>query len=79
MDESKYLVFKDHGGESWGRKTKMVQIHSARTDGHLGTIRWHGPWRRYCFFPDPDTLWSAGCMKAVEDYISRLMAERGRP
>jgi len=34
------------------------------------------PWRQYVFFPADLTYWSAGCLRDVQERISRLMAER---
>lgn len=42
----------------------------------LGTIEWHSPWRQYVFFPADLTYWSAGCLRDLQEQISRLMAER---
>ena len=44
----------------------------------LGTIRWYGPWRQYCFFPEPDTVWSAGCLADVQTAIARIAQRRRR-
>ena len=42
-------------------------------------MRWYGAWRQYCFFPYPETVFSAGCLKDVQEFIEALMAERRKP
>lgn len=43
----------------------------------IGYIKWHGPWRQYCFFTDDDTIiLSRGCMKTINDFITKLMEAR---
>lgn len=59
-----------------GRKTEIYRVMSVHYDVELGTIEWHSPWRQYVFFPADLTYWSAGCLRDVEEQISRLMAER---
>ena len=40
----------------------------------LGIIAWYGPWRAYCFFPESDTVWSAGCLEELRNAIGVLNA-----
>lgn len=41
--------------------TKRWRATSASGDP-LGWIQWYSPWRRYVFFPKPDTLYDASCL-----------------
>lgn len=68
-----YLVFEPQ--DIYGRKTKVVYVLSASLGIYLGEIRWKGGWRQYCFYPAPDTVFSVGCMKDIQDEIQRLMKE----
>ena len=54
-----------------GRKTRDYHIVS-RDRSRLGTIKWYGPWRQFCFFPASDTVWSDGCLRDVQDAMRRL-------
>lgn len=58
-----------------GRKTR-TSIWECRTlqDGVLGEVKWYGPWRQYCFFPDGYTVFSAGCMDDINDFMRNLRA-----
>jgi hypothetical protein len=46
------------------RKTDSWEVWSLHDARHIGQVRWHSRWRRYCFFPssgvacDPDYLGS---------------------
>lgn len=42
----------------------------------LGRIRWHAPWRRYCFYPNPCSIWDYGCLREVAAFIDAEMAKR---
>lgn len=44
----------------------------------LGEIRWFAPWRRYVFFPVPNTLFDSGCLKEIANFIIARMEERDK-
>jgi len=71
--ESKYIEFMEVGDTG---KTKIWQVLSRKTAYVLGHIRWYGPWRRYCFFPSPETVFSIDCMEVISANIKYLMDER---
>jgi len=54
-----------------GRKTHVYEIRNAGSDNVLGTIEWYGPWRQFCFVPKGATVWSAGCLQDVRDFIAK--------
>lgn len=58
------------------RKTPIVQVRSRSNEALLGTIRWFGQWRQFCFYPQPLTIFNAGCMKDIQVEIAGLMEER---
>ena len=73
---SGFLTFQERPqGE---RKTKIVDVISARHGNQLGVIGWHGAWRQYVFQPTAETIWSDGCLADVVAYLSTLRAERTR-
>lgn len=57
-------------------KTTMWACYNNRSDGNLGTVRWYGPWRQYCFLPAPDCVFSSGCLKDIDTFVDQLMAAR---
>jgi hypothetical protein len=67
--EYQYITMK-RIGESESGLTGLWHVKNSRDKTLLGTIRWHGPWRQYCFFPNPfgATVFSAGCLKDIVSF-----------
>lgn len=38
----------------------------------MGVVRWEDAWRQYCFYPEPDIVFSADCMEEVSWFIKNL-------
>ena len=68
---SEYLEFVTQVVE--GKKTLLTKVYSRRNGALLAEIKWYGPWRQYCFFPNPHTIWNPACLKEVNDVIETLM------
>ena len=41
---------------------------------YLGSIKWHGPWRQFCFFPAcfKNTVWSTEQLDDIQDALERI-------
>jgi hypothetical protein len=63
-------------GLSKSDRTAVFHVKNRRSDDLLGVIGWYGPWRQYCFSPEPHTVYSSGCLADVEHFIRRAMADR---
>lgn len=74
---SQYLLFERQPPPP-GRKTPIVLVRSRSIGAVLGEIRWFGRWRQFCFYPEPMTVFNAGCMSEIQKVIRELMAERVR-
>lgn len=35
----------------------------------IGVVKWYAPWRRYCFFPDLNTVFEEKCLNEISDFI----------
>jgi len=57
-------------------KTKIYSINTIGDNTRIGIIKWYGPWRQYCFLPEPDTVFSKGCSEHINNFIQKLMDER---
>lgn len=57
-------------------KTSIYICLSNKSRDSLGLIKWYGPWRQYCFFPSPNTIFNRGCNTDINDFITQLMDER---
>lgn len=71
--ETKYLEFRLLEKKP---KTEVYGVYSKRHAMSLGTIKWHGPWRQYAFFPDLNTLFNSECLKDIRAFIDGLMGLR---
>lgn len=67
-----FLDFVDFGVTC---KTKRFSINT-KTGDFIGVIKWHGAWRKYCFFPHGDTVWDSKCLNEILTFISDLMEKR---
>ncbi len=68
--EYKYIKFVEI------EKKPKTKVYSCRknsdTEIELGIVKWFGPWRQYCFYPSDDTIFNAGCLKDIQDFIEQL-------
>lgn len=57
------------------RKKGKRWIWSCRnnhSNGELGRVRWHSPWRQYCYFPTAQAVYSGGCLEDIQTFIKAL-------
>ena len=55
-----------------GRKTGIYSCRNLKSDTELGVVRWHSPWRRYCYFGGVQAVYSGGCLQDIADFIAKL-------
>jgi len=75
--EYEYIQFNEIAHES--RKTRLFDCYNKRSLDVLGFVHWYSPWRQYCFSPSSKTVYSSGCLRDVQDFITQLMEERRKP
>ena len=63
-------------GDSDTGKTEIWSCRNNKSGEELGKVKWHGPWRQYCFTPSQPSVYSAGCMEDIAGFIHILMDER---
>jgi hypothetical protein len=74
MNKYKYLSFVEQEPKA---KTKVFHVMNKINGDPLGSIKWHVPWRKYCYFTYcPGLVFDAGCLADIQDFINRLMLER---
>ena len=73
MVDSKYMEFDKIGDTG---KTEIFNILSKSSGFILGQIKWYGPWRQYCFFPSPHSVFNNSCMNDIIKFINILMMDR---
>jgi hypothetical protein len=74
IKKTQYLIFEDQ--EISKKKTKVISVININADDIIGIIKWYGPWRQYCFFPEFDTVWNITCLTDVNEVIGNLMLDR---
>jgi hypothetical protein len=50
-------------------KTLEWFVRSKSHQDKLGEIRWYGPWRQYCFFPESEMVFSSGCLNELAEFM----------
>ena len=71
--KSKYMEFEKIGDTG---KTEIWLILSRSSGFNLGTIKWYGPWRQYCFFPSSNSVFNRACIDDINGKITELMDQR---
>jgi hypothetical protein len=65
-----HIGFKDVGATESG-KTRRYKVYSLEDSFLLGTIGWHGAWRKYVFSPVTtyQTIYEEVCMTEISEFI----------
>lgn len=58
--------------DSKSGKTGIWSVINKKHGDLLGIVSWFGSWRQYTFRPQPDTIFSAGCLDDIESFIKGL-------
>jgi hypothetical protein len=69
MSTEKYIDIKPHGVSKTG-KTKVWEVRNNKHHTVIGYIKWYGGFRKYCFYPLPDTLFDHHCLLLIHDHLS---------
>jgi len=59
-------------------KTTVWSCQNVKGDYGIGIVRWNPGWRQYCFFPEPEMVFSVGCMQDIIDFIQDLNKSENR-
>jgi hypothetical protein len=63
---AKWIKFKPLDQEK--RITKRWQVLAIQGETELGIVSWYSGWRRYCFFPNPQTLYEQDCLRDIATF-----------
>jgi len=58
------------------RKTDVYECDNYDTGDSLGYVKWHSPWRQYCWFQQSDIIMARSCLDDVSHFIGQLMDAR---
>lgn len=59
------------------RKTDNYEVLTRQCDV-IGHIAWYGPWRKYSYFPEPETVMEAQCMQEIAVFLRTITIARAR-
>ena len=57
------------------RKTPIYTIFEYSRSNILGEIRWYAPWRKFCFYPDKETIWDTNCLDEIIQCLDKYNSE----
>ena len=70
--EVKYIEFSHRPRPSKSGKTQIWQVlmdaHIAWYPESIGEVKYHPHWRRYTFFPEPNTMFEQDCLRKIADF-----------
>jgi len=72
--EANWIAF--HLYEDTGKTKKYLVVTKECFPKKLGEIKWFGKWRKYSFFPEPNTIFENQCLNDIIKFIEKLMLER---
>jgi hypothetical protein len=58
-----------------GRKTKVWAVMTLDRTNCLGRVGWFSPWRRYCYFPHPNTVYEEDCLELIAQWCKAKTKE----
>jgi hypothetical protein len=73
--QTAHLMFKAAGLSESGKTQRWLVANFNGTI--LADIKWHGAWRKYCFFPwkEKETLYDAACLREIADFCEARTKE----
>ena len=57
------------------KKTKRYVVFNKKASTVLAEIYWNGPWRQYCFYPEPQCVWSTSCLDTIVEFTKKINKE----
>ncbi len=73
IKKGSYVIFTKLNSKN--KKTYDVSIDNLKGE-LIGIISWYGPFRKYTFRPEYNTVWDTSCLNEVIQYINQLMSDR---
>jgi hypothetical protein len=59
-------------------KTSVYECRSISHGALLGTVKWYGPWRQYCFWPHHSTVFNDTCLSDIQDFLGKIRPTKGQ-
>jgi hypothetical protein len=65
----------DHSSK---KKTDSWEVWALSDASHIGQVRWHSPWRKYCFFPASGVAMEQDYLRSVAEFIESATEKHRR-
>lgn len=54
--------------------TKKTSNYNIYTHDNIliGQIKWYAHWRKYCFYPEIDTIWDSKCLQEISNFLTDI-------
>ncbi len=53
-------------------KTEIYACQNIKSSVALGEVKWHPAWRRYCYFPIQQAVYSGDCLDDISDFLKQI-------
>jgi hypothetical protein len=64
-----WIAFNEDEAAARGRKT-LVWTVTAIGGGTLGVVKFYSQWRKYAFYPNPNTLFEEECLRDIATFVA---------
>lgn len=58
------------------REEKRWLCINVRMQDTIGVVEWYPTWRQYIYAPEGATVYSAGCLDNIKDFLDQLNGKR---
>lgn len=65
-------------GVSESGKTNVYHVYAKEPATLLGEVKWYGPWRTYCFYPQQHTLFEHKCLSEITEFLELERRNHGK-
>lgn len=74
--EPKWIRFeRDIPTQAAHKKTLRWDVQPTDGGQSIGYVAWYGPWRKYTFSPQPNTVFEQQCLRDIADFCERATTE----
>jgi hypothetical protein len=75
--EAKWIRFEEIAPPS--TKTKRWAVMPKDGSERIGSVSWYAPWRKYCFFPRPETVYEQDCLRDLARFCEAETTKHRMP
>ena len=70
--EGTYVLFELLGVSDSGKTQLWTVFPKMNSTNYLGTVQWFAHWRKYAFYPNPETVYEETCLNDISTFIKML-------